>query len=300
MLKMFNNKIHNFKNKRILGLITILLLLGVFAFNFQSTKGQDEFPESPQNFYYDETATLNSTTQQMIQQKNLFYKSKSKSPQVVVAVIKSTNDDDIDSYAPDIFKKWRIGNKDEDNGILILYALNNGKRNVRIEVGYGLEGELTDSLAGQILRDNKIDLKSNSSDQVNKGLQAVFKSVCGVIDSKYGYKTSDVKYGNSYLEGQNKGDNTSNNVVLQLIIVIVFVFFIAVLANIKPRVIHQKDGSRHSILWWILWILFWNNNHRGGGSSGFWDGGTSGSDFFNDNNFFDGGGGSSGGGGASI
>jgi uncharacterized protein len=51
-----------------------------------------------------------------------------------------------------LFKEWGIGTKKNDNGVLLLIALDDHK--MRIEVGYGLEGALTDSLASQIIRND--------------------------------------------------------------------------------------------------------------------------------------------------
>lgn len=71
--------------------------------------------------------------------------------QVVVATVPSLGGRDIESYANDLFRAWGLGQKDKDNGVLFLVAPN--EREMRIEVGYGLEGTLTDALASQIIRD---------------------------------------------------------------------------------------------------------------------------------------------------
>ena len=57
----------------------------------------------------------------------------------------------VDDYAVRLFKEWGIGQAKQDNGVLVLVAPN--QREMRIEVGYGLEGILPDGLAGQIIRE---------------------------------------------------------------------------------------------------------------------------------------------------
>lgn len=59
-------------------------------------------------------------------------------------------DTTIEEYAADVFEKWQLGQKGKDNGVLFLVSV--GDRSVRIEVGYGLEGELTDTKCGIIIR----------------------------------------------------------------------------------------------------------------------------------------------------
>ncbi len=62
--------------------------------------------------------------------------------QLVVATVASLGGDEIEPYANALFRDWKLGEKDKNNGVLLLIAPNQHK--VRIEVGYGLEGTLTD------------------------------------------------------------------------------------------------------------------------------------------------------------
>ena len=57
--------------------------------------------------------------------------------QIAVVTINTLNGADIETYAVDLFKKWGIGSKSTDHGVLILYAIQDHR--ARIEVGYGLE-----------------------------------------------------------------------------------------------------------------------------------------------------------------
>jgi uncharacterized protein len=73
--------------------------------------------------------------------------------QLVVATVSSLQDQDIESYANGLFKTWQLGEKTKNNGVLLLVAPK--ERRVRIEVGYGLEGTLTNALS-KVIIDNAI------------------------------------------------------------------------------------------------------------------------------------------------
>ncbi|ENR2392518.1 TPM domain-containing protein, partial [Escherichia coli] len=61
--------------------------------------------------------------------------------QVAVLVVPSTGDDSIEQYATRVFDSWKLGDKQRNDGILLLVAREDHA--VRIEVGYGLEGVVT-------------------------------------------------------------------------------------------------------------------------------------------------------------
>jgi uncharacterized protein len=68
---------------------------------------------------------------------------------VVVVTVPNLGGDDIESYANTLYREWGIGSKETDRGILVLIARD--EREVRIEVGYGLEGEVPDVIANRII-----------------------------------------------------------------------------------------------------------------------------------------------------
>jgi uncharacterized protein len=69
--------------------------------------------------------------------------------EMAVATVRTTYPLDTKSYATQLFEKWGIGKKEKDNGLLILFVKK--ERRVEVEVGYGLEGVITDGFAGQVL-----------------------------------------------------------------------------------------------------------------------------------------------------
>jgi uncharacterized protein len=69
--------------------------------------------------------------------------------QLVVATVNSLQDQDVEPFANELFRTWKLGEKTKNNGVLLLVAPK--EKRVRIEVGYGLEGTLTDALSRIII-----------------------------------------------------------------------------------------------------------------------------------------------------
>src|ERR1035437_38416 len=76
----------------------------------------------------------------------------STSNEITVATVQSLGGDYIENFAVNLFQDWKVGKKDKDNGVLLLVAIEDKK--VRIEVGYGLEGALPDSVANSIIQND--------------------------------------------------------------------------------------------------------------------------------------------------
>lgn len=70
--------------------------------------------------------------------------------QIAILTLPTLEGESIEEFAVKVFEEWKLGQKGKDNGILVLVVPND--RRMRIEVGYGLEGTLTDSMAGGIIR----------------------------------------------------------------------------------------------------------------------------------------------------
>jgi uncharacterized protein len=77
-------------------------------------------------------------------------------PQIVVLLPKTLDGDDVAHYAGEVFRAWKLGQHDENNGILIVVAPT--ERKLRIEVGYGLEGAVPDLYALQVMNAMKVHL----------------------------------------------------------------------------------------------------------------------------------------------
>ncbi|PKN11950.1 MAG: hypothetical protein CVU69_10090 [Deltaproteobacteria bacterium HGW-Deltaproteobacteria-4] len=103
----------------------------------------------------------------------------SDSTQVVVVTVPNLQGEPIDMVALQIAETWKIGQKGKDNGALLLIGKED--RKMRIEVGRGLEGQLTDLLAGRIV-DNEIAPRFKQGDfegGIAAGVNAIVQSVRG-------------------------------------------------------------------------------------------------------------------------
>ena len=96
----------------------------------------------------DQANIIPSATRSAIEQKLADLETKS-GIQLVVATVTSLEGQEIEPYANELFRNWKLGEKAKNNGVLLLVAPKD--RRVRIEVGYGLEGTLTDALSKVII-----------------------------------------------------------------------------------------------------------------------------------------------------
>ena len=103
---------------------------------------------------------------------------ESTGAQLAVVVLKSLEGGQVDDFAVRLFKQWGIGQKDEQNGVLLLVAIDD--RKARIEVGYGLEPILPDALAGRILNDQLFP--AFKQQQYAEGLTAAIERMAQIIE----------------------------------------------------------------------------------------------------------------------
>lgn len=109
--------------------------------------------------------------------------------QIAVLTIATLDGESIEDYAVRVFESWKLGQKGRDNGVLIVVAPND--RRMRIEVGYGLEGTLTDAMAGRIVQ-NVMTPKFKNGDfdgGIADGARAVIELLEGGKLQESGAKT---------------------------------------------------------------------------------------------------------------
>jgi uncharacterized protein len=103
------------------------------------------------------------------------------SNQLVVATVRTLGDYEIADYAVELGRAWRLGQAGRDNGVILLFAPN--ERQVRIEVGYGLEGALPDATAFSIVQ-NEILPRFRQGD-FDAGVLAGTAAILGAIEGTY-------------------------------------------------------------------------------------------------------------------
>jgi uncharacterized protein len=201
------------------------------------------------------------------------------SDQVVIATVRSLQDTSVEDFANRLYRHWALGPKDKNNGVLLLVAPT--ERKVRIEVGYGLEGALTDALS-KIIITTAIAPRFKTGD-FGGGLEAGVDAILNILtgDAEEWQRRAKVRTD----EGPTVMDYLVFGFFLLVLIIIVINIFRGG-GGTGGRMHRTRNGS---------WITIpagsgsWGGS-SGGFSSGGWSGGGGG---------FSGGGGSSGGGGAS-
>ncbi|GAM11504.1 hypothetical protein OR1_03820 [Geobacter sp. OR-1] len=232
---------------------------------------------------------------------------RSDSTQVVVLTVPTLDAEPVESFGIKVAEAWKIGQKGLDNGAILLIAKQ--ERKIRIEVGRGLEGKLTDLLAGRIIRDEIAPyLKQGDFDSgVKAGVAAIAKVVRGEYQAKD--KARD-------LRTAKKGFHPSLTLIVFLLVAIVFLGSISrILGGIAGAVglplaaFLSFSGIGIPVLLglvvagFVLGLILVSIFGGGGGGGGFWWGGPfggyGGGGWGGSDGGFSGGGGDFGGGGAS-
>ncbi len=101
-----------------------------------------------------------------------------KGAQIAVLLVPTTGEDSIEDYTVRAFEQWKLGRKGVDDGVLLVVAKND--RTLRIEVGYGLEGTITDVQAGRIIREQIVPFFQKGD--FAGGIQAGVDSLIALIE----------------------------------------------------------------------------------------------------------------------
>ncbi|MGM0594264.1 MAG: TPM domain-containing protein [Pseudomonadota bacterium] len=134
----------------------------------------------------DEANILSATSERQLTQM-LARHEQATSNQVVVATLASLQGYDIADFGYQLGRHWGIGQQGRDNGVLLIVAPNEKK--VRIEVGYGLEGSLTDALSKNII-ESEITPRFKQGD-MEGGILAGTRAILGTIEGSYRPERSD-------------------------------------------------------------------------------------------------------------
>jgi|WetSurMetagenome_2_1015567.scaffolds.fasta_scaffold30253_3 uncharacterized protein len=256
--------------------IILFLIPGIILSQEGKSKSYSDNPTKLVQYITDETGTLNSSEISTLSQKLKSF-DNSTSTQIVLYMINSLEGESLEDVTNQIAEKNKIGRKGKDNGVLLF--ISKSDRKIRIEVGYGLEGSLTDAVSSQIIR-NEIapSFKSNNFyEGINKGVDAIISVTKG-----------------EYKADKKSSKNFDGVTCLGMPIMILLVFgiiFFSIFMSIIRRIFGFGRGIYSKGNKWSNW----------GGGGGFFGGGSSfgGSGSSSGFSGFSGGGGSFGGGGAS-
>ena len=234
--------------------VIILIVAAFLAATFASAEPKFPALTAPM---VDAAGILDQDARTIVENRLRDYETQS-GHQVAVATVPSLEGYDIRDYGNQLFRKWALGDKQKNDGVLLLVAPTEHK--VSIEVGYGLEGDLTDAMSRLII-ENAMVPRFKAGDYIggiHAGLDDIEKVIGGQGDQVV----------------QRVDNQTAPNTIDVTLYVILFIIIIIILMN-------TSRGGRMIII--------------PGGGGGF----SSGGGFSGGGGGWSGGGGSSGGGGAS-
>ncbi len=149
-------------------IISVLILVPFISHSYTS-------PGKPQGFVNDYAHIISPETYTAITTELVQLRDE-KGFEVVVVTIPSLGDESIETYAVKLFEEWGIGNKEQDTGVLLLVAPT--ERRMRIEVGYGLEGALTDIETQDIQQSMLDDFRAEDySTGILKGVSGIISAI---------------------------------------------------------------------------------------------------------------------------
>lgn len=279
--------------------IALAILILILSFCFLSFADVKIPPKPSENSYvFDYANIIDHADEEKMKAVASKIEEKSKA-EIVVVTVESLGSYTIEEFANTLFNSWGIGDKKLNNGVLILVnkenLLSGRKGRIRIEVGYGLEGAITDGKAGRILDTYAIPAFENK--EYSKGIKDTFLAVAGEVAKEYGLEIDGV------LNEEDSSREEINITPLYFLILFMVFMFIFIFAIIF---IAYKGETGRTITWtwengkWHKTIYYHNHFWRQSNSfSNDKDKFDSSDDHSSFGGFGDFGGGSSGGGGAS-
>ena len=246
----------------------LIIFLAILPVSRSTSSAYAAIPTPTSDFFINDFAgALNIATLKEIMAKGAGME-KSTGVQAVVVITGSLSGMSRDDYALEILRTWGIGQRDKNNGVLFLVAI--ADKAVKIEVGYGLEGALTDGKCGRILDEHFMPAMRDG--QTDTAVLQTYDALLIEIAKEYGIDPKTI------MEGTDYSLSVSSHAFDIIGPLIIFIIFIVI-----TFIINRNRGG---------------GNYRGGGFGGSSFGGGS----FRGGGFsgggFRGGGGRSGGGGA--
>lgn len=207
-----------------LKIIRLILITLIFLLPNKSLAIVSQTSEFYVNDY---SQVLNEETKNYIINANIELQKKTEA-QIVVVTVKSLEGKSIEEYATELFRKFGIGNSSKNNGVLLLCST--GDRLFRIEVGYGLEGTLTDGKTGNI--QDKYIIPYLKNNNYNEGIKNGFSAILQEVSNEYGVKIEEQQTPNF--------DNNSeiNQTELPSIVALIAMFIGFFAKNWKRRLLY--------------------------------------------------------------
>jgi uncharacterized protein len=193
--------------KKFLLLIAIAFVLPVLA------KAQLAIPELWGTRVHDEAKVLSGPVIAQLEQI-LKAHEDSTSNQIAILIVPSLQGEVIEDYTLRVSEKWKLGQADKDNGVLLFIAI--GDRKARIEVGEGLEGPLPDAVCNQIIRNELAPYFRQ--DNYEGGVMASVNAITKAIAGEYQAESAPVQ------KRRTRGGSLLSTIVILIIIIVISSF----------------------------------------------------------------------------
>ena len=273
----------------------VLLCLALFA-NLSPVDAQSPAFPKYVGHVNDFANVLDASTKQKLETILTNFEQRTGA-QIAVVTIASLQDRPIEDYANALYRAWGIGAKsgaNKDKGALLLIAPNDRKS--RLEVGYGLEGDLPDGLAGEMLRRMRPDFQQK---QWSQGVTIGVRTLVDTLAQKWNISIDGIDQQYAYAPPPADETLGAGSVLLGVLCIFVgIIIFIILMISLARRGGGGGSGGRRS--GWHAAPMVWSSGGGGFGSGSVGsDWGSSGSSSSGGSDWGGFGGGSSGGGGAS-
>ena len=237
---------------RLKRIVTLLIVAITSVLVLTACADDVEIPRPTDKFFINDFAdVIDDTTERYIYEKGKDY-YYNDGTQVAVVTMKTIGSKTLEEFSINLARDWGLGDKEKDNGVLVLMVMNT--RQIRIEVGNGLEGVLNDGKCGRFIRDGKTEL---SKDNFSEGIKIIYDDIIGELESP----TEDIP---------EESDGIDSDQMLLIIICIVIGVFmlIVIMVNFIDGISGGSSGGSS-----------WSSGGDGGfsgGGGGFSGGGASG------------------------
>jgi uncharacterized protein len=162
------------------------VILLAFMLVASGIRAQKPLPELWGLHVHDEAKVLSQGTVDKLEAQLKAYED-STSNQIAILIIQSLDGDPLEEYSLRVAEKWKLGQKEKDNGALLLISIDDHK--MRIETGYGLEGALTDAMCSRIIR-NELAPNFRRNDY-DAGVVAGINAIVAAIGGEYSADDTD-------------------------------------------------------------------------------------------------------------
>jgi uncharacterized protein len=160
-------------------------------------------------------ANVLTTEQEQALERKLVAYDDSTSTQIAVVTVNSTDDYPIEDVGLEILRQWGVGNKEKDNGIVILAAIKD--KDITIRTGYGMEGAIPDITAKNIIENDILPAfrEENYYRGFDEATNSIFKAAAGEYKAPAGYRK----------KGKGGGFSMSKLVIAFIILMVVLNMF---------------------------------------------------------------------------